>query len=158
MTERSIFPERIVEAGGRNLTIRALSFHELMVDVPELVGRVMDKMAGVQGEMTLEAMTAACSRELLELLSRTAGVEPDFWKQATAEEGAEALAAFAEVNLSQNFFDQVARLVHAGQGIGSQWSRLFSNTATAGATSETIPLAKLKALSAPSGRVTKRRL
>jgi hypothetical protein len=152
MTERAIFPERILDAGGGKITVRPLSFYELMVEIPDLVGRMMDKMAGADEGPPLQVLLKACSSEILEVLSKTAGVDPEFWKRATAEEGAAALAVFAELNLTENFFVQVARLIEAGQGIGSAWSRLFSNTGTDGKTSGATALARLQGLSRPSSR------
>lgn len=148
--ERSLFPERVVRVAGEDVTVRALSFHELMVEVPELVGRVIDKALSIEGEITLSEMVSACSAELYELIKKTTGRGEDFWKRAPASDAMEALAAFAELNLSENFFSCAGRLAQAGRGIGSAWSRLFSPAATAGRMSAGTPSGRSRASSGPS--------
>jgi hypothetical protein len=130
----NIFPERVLRIAGEDVRIRALSFKEVMVDVPEIMGRILAKAGGE--EFSLSSLITSSSKEIFELLAKTTGKDEAFWSECPAEAGLAAMEFFLEVNLTENFFSHLARVIEAGQRIGTQLLKSSLSTGTPGMSSK----------------------
>jgi len=114
----SLFPERVIEIAGQKVRIRALNLHELMVDVPDLVLKILDEAGKAAEDNAYSAVIKASSKEIFSLLVMVSDRDEEFWKNVSAQEGIKAVNAFLELNLDENFFDQLSLVIKRGKQLG----------------------------------------
>ena len=113
---KEVFPEKKHEVDGETIVIRPLSLYEVMVEVPQIIGRIIDKLGD---DISVLNITQKCPGEALALLSSVTGKEKNFWKKVPLDVGTEIITDFLEMTLTENFFKVLPRLIQAGRKIGS---------------------------------------
>ncbi len=142
-TPNTLFPEKQYRIGNELLTIRPLSFYEMMVTLPGVVGRIFEKAADEDAQITAARIIEKAGAEVLLLLNVVSGkglatsgvMENDFWKAVPIDKGLEIMADFLEINISENFMSALTRAVQAAKQIGLRLSSSLLSTDTQSTTS-----------------------
>ncbi|MBF0568276.1 MAG: hypothetical protein HQK95_05350 [Nitrospirae bacterium] len=130
MGDTALFPEKEYRIGDGVITIRPLSFYELMVTLPGVVGRIFEKTAASDEPMTPAAIIEKAGAEVLLLLNAVSGKDNEFWKAVPVETGLAIMSDFVEMNITENFTSALIRAIQTVKQIGLTLSRSLSPKAT----------------------------
>ncbi|MBF0516955.1 MAG: hypothetical protein HQK97_07540 [Nitrospirae bacterium] len=142
MRDTALFPEKEYRIGDKVITLRPLSFYELMVTLPGVVNRIFEATVGAGVEITPGAIMEKAGGEVLLLLNAVTGKDDEFWKCVPVEKGLEIVSDFVEMNITENFTSALSRAIQTVKQTGLTLSSSLSGKGTPTATSEATQSAK----------------